>query len=89
MVKEIMSENLSPNDLMELLRHITNVLNINTAFVKEQTKKIRELNAELDNTKDVVERWLKLGREHNEMQTVFWDDDIVNLLKYLRGEEIE
>jgi hypothetical protein len=44
MVKEIKSENLTLNDLAELLQHMTNILNVNTAFVKEQTKKIRELN---------------------------------------------
>ncbi len=76
-------------DIIEGLKYLTDVLDASTETILHLTAENKRLETELIEFKAVVERWLKLGMDQNEQQTVFWDDDIVNLLKYIRGEKIE
>ncbi|MEK0324774.1 MAG: hypothetical protein QQN63_03640 [Nitrosopumilus sp.] len=71
------------------LKYVLDVMKANTKIILDLTIKNAELHRESIKLKDVIERWIKLGIEQNEQQTVFWDDDIINLLKYIRGEEID
>ena len=81
-VKEIITD-------LKYIANVLEVLNIKTKTIITLTEENNKLQSELIELRAVIERWLKLGIEQNEQQTVFWDDDIVNLLKYIRGEKIE
>ena len=81
-VKEIITD-------LKYIANVLEVLNIKTKTIIILTEENNKLQSELIELRAVIERWLKLGIEQNEQQTVFWDDDIVNLLKYIRGEKIE
>ena len=81
-VKEIITD-------LKYIANVLEVLNIKTKTIIILTEENNKLQSELIELRAVIERWLKLGIEQNEQQTVVWDDDIVNLLKYIRGEKIE
>ena len=81
-VKEIITD-------LKYIANVLEVLNIKTKTIITLTEENNKLQSELIELRAVIERWLKLGMEQNEQQTVFWDDDIVNLLRYIRGEKIE
>ena len=81
-VKEIITD-------LKYIANMLEVLNIKTKTIITLTEENNKLQSELIELRAVIERWLKLGMEQNEQQTVFCDDDIVNLLRYIRGEKIE
>ena len=81
-VKEIITD-------LKYIANVLEVLNIKTKTIITLTEENNKLQSELIELRAVIERWLKLGMEQNEQQTVFCDDDIVNLLRYIRGEKIE